>query len=219
MATLTSNNSMDKIMYNLDLGNSVSNFKLLMIENIQNNLKLVSTMRDRLIEENIDNVSIQFNTKGGRYVDDLGKETEQKNNKNNKNNNPVKNKVWKWNPVCYIPPNHDVRMIQCDKEGNKTYVVHINDFLKFYKANLDNIASRTLMNSQSFDNFQDEDGFTTVRNVKSDRSRFVKSLEEEIKVLSGKVRTKLKSDGRIYDNVDKTQYMNDNTEELILEEG
>ena len=103
-------------------------------------------------------------------------------------------KEWKWNNVCYVPKNLNVMMTKRDKEGNCTFTIAVGDFMRFYEANLDNIITRDMMNSNSFENEPDEDGFIMNRNTKKERNRFKRDLEKDMNELREKTCSELKEE-------------------------
>ena len=106
----------------------------------------------------------------------------------------VKTKVkqWKWNNVCYAPKCLDIELKSKDKEGNCVYSIAVRDFMKFYEANLENIISRNVMNSESLQNEPDDDGFVLARNTKKEKNTFKRRLDKDINELSTRAYNELK---------------------------
>lgn len=219
MTTLTSSNSKDSVRYTLDLENSRANFTIESIEILANHLVLVNTMLDRLEGEDIKRIVFSFKSRGGRNIEKIieekvkepvdlvtknkkvsDKDTEDADAKEDEKEKPkftiVKKKVseWKWNNVCYAPKHLDIVLEVRDKNGDCTYTVSISDFMKFYHVNLDSIITRDIMNSNRFDNPEDKDGFSLVRNIKNEKSRFRRTLDKDILALRDEVREECKEE-------------------------
>lgn len=187
MATLTSKNSYDKIKYTLDLENSIALFTLIEIESVHNNIILVQTMLKRLEDEDVQTIQMRFESRGRKLITF---------NKVDENGNQKQVKKMVYNKVCYVPRQFNIDQPAVDGHGTHIYNIDINNFMKFYKANIDTIVKRNMIGSHSLVNEPDEEGWIKVRNLKKEENQLKKSVMQEAIKLAKRVRNKLRLDAK-----------------------
>jgi len=181
MTTLSSEDSADCIVYTLNLSESTASFRVKAFETIRANLGLIDDMMSIFIEENISNVYFNFSGRGKRKV---------------KTEKIVDSKtVYEYkevfNNVCYLPNNNTVKLLQTGKTNDQVYLCPLNNFLTFYKANMNYIITDDLIKLSRLVEKPDVDGFVTVNyGKKKERSKVRKVLKSKINHISKNNRNK-----------------------------